>query len=197
MHSRSVFVYYFCQLRKFASAFSGCHGDALYRRTDGGINLASAALEPHSYRQRMQHSLTAAAAAEDGELLALTSPCRVTSAERSLGVKIRRSADPSVPVSERTVGFASIKRYQTLVCPANLRRRCQSIVPRIAENLRLTTHTLSKLTTASKIITGRTQPLFKWCNICPRCCRVMNEHYHYDVRVISTPLTVAAVSCHD
>lgn len=76
----------------------------------------------------MQHSLTAAAA-EDGELLALTSPCRVTSAER----KIRRSTDWSVPMSELTVGFASSKRYQMLVCPANLRRRFQSIVPQELE----------------------------------------------------------------
>lgn len=49
---------------------------------------------PHcvSYSQRMQHSLTAAAAAaaEEGELLELTSSCRVTSAQRSLSAEIRR-----------------------------------------------------------------------------------------------------------
>lgn len=41
---------------------------------------------PHcvSYSLGMQHRLTAASAAEDGELLELTSQCRVTSAERSL-----------------------------------------------------------------------------------------------------------------
>ena len=55
----------------------------------------------------LQHSLTAAdAAAEDGELLELTSPCRVTFAERdNLNVKIRCSFPESGNVKVRSASL--------------------------------------------------------------------------------------------
>lgn len=54
----------------------------------------------------MQHSLTAAAAAEDGVLLELTSPCRVTSAENDLSLSVKKY---DVRMSERQMNVTSDK----------------------------------------------------------------------------------------